>query len=154
MSCAPLWSSAAVQHESWELAAEDASPTEVESVAFTEIDVASTDIDSSDDSPAGVSGAVLTEVALSAGSGVPETAESASSTAGGPVACASSLVSSVGAGGDDAGEVMLPCASHPSSTYSYTATSSPAEDLWECPHCHHMVVPAYRCSYCLSTNSP
>ena len=133
---------------------EDASPTEVDSVASTEIDAATADIDSSDDSPGGVSGAVLTQVALSAGSGAPETAASASSTAGCPVVSASSLASSVGAGGDDAGEVMLPCASHPSSTYSYTASSSSGEDLWECPHCHHMVVPAYRCSYCLSTNSP
>ena len=60
---------------------------------------------------------------------------------------------SIDAGDQVSDSAMLPlAAASGESSYSYSA--SPEDDgLWECPHCHQRVVPAYQCSYCLSLNS-
>ena len=137
-----------------QLAVEDMPPTEVASVATTEIDAATTDIETCVDSPAGDSGPGPTQEDLSAGSGLVVTGVSARSPASNHDGSACPLASPVGLVGADQGEAVLPYASDTPSSYSYTPTPSPDEDLWECPHCHHFVVPAYRRSYCLSTNSP
>ena len=59
-----------------------------------------------------------------------------------------------GAGSEDCmHEFELPCEGD-SADSSYSSSSPMVDDgLWECPHCHEFVVPARRCSYCLSINS-